>query len=71
MTNNTNEYSTIQDFEHFKLPDNIQKDIIAKSFINYICRISPKSNPKKLRYSLAFNTWISGKVGDSTSTLVL
>jgi hypothetical protein len=30
-----------------------------------------KSNPKKERYSLAFNTWVSGQVGDSTSTLVL
>jgi uncharacterized protein (TIGR02466 family) len=30
-----------------------------------------KSNPKKLRYTLAFNTWVSGQVGDSTSTLVL
>ena len=30
-----------------------------------------KSNPKKERYSLAFNTWVSGQVGDGTSTLVL
>ena len=30
-----------------------------------------KSQPKKERYSLAFNTWVSGQVGDSTSTLVL